>query len=135
MSRSSHTGAQSSDDIRDRLGFAIREIELGTLDRHNRFHDHVRHASDRHRQTVIYVSSTDPWHRVNDIDYSIEQPGLDFILHSAPVQETSLAYYHWHFEIIPKLTKVAGFEWGTGFYINPTPPEESARFLREAGLG
>jgi UDPglucose--hexose-1-phosphate uridylyltransferase len=35
-------------------------------------------------------------------------------------------------EIMPKLTKVAGFEWGTGFYINPTPPEESAKFLREA---
>jgi UDPglucose--hexose-1-phosphate uridylyltransferase len=30
------------------------------------------------------------------------------------------------------LTKVAGFEWGTGFYINPTPPEEAAKFLREA---
>ena len=45
-----------------------------------------------------------------------------------------LAHYHWHIEIIPKLTKVAGFEWGTGFYINPTPPEESARFLREAGI-
>ena len=44
-------------------------------------------------------------------------------------------YYHWHLEIIPKLTKMAGFEWGTGFYINPTPPEESARFLRDAGLG
>jgi UDPglucose--hexose-1-phosphate uridylyltransferase len=46
-----------------------------------------------------------------------------------------MPHYHWHLEIIPKLTKVAGFEWGTGFYINPTPPEESARFLREAGLG
>jgi len=33
---------------------------------------------------------------------------------------------------MPKLTKVAGFEWGTGFYINPTSPEESAKFLREA---
>ena len=33
---------------------------------------------------------------------------------------------------MPKLTKTAGFEWGTGFYINPTPPEEAARFLREA---
>ena len=44
-------------------------------------------------------------------------------------------HYHWHIEIMPKLTKVAGFEWGTGFYINPTPPEESARFLREAHLG
>jgi UDPglucose--hexose-1-phosphate uridylyltransferase len=33
---------------------------------------------------------------------------------------------------MPKLTKVAGFEWGTGFYINPTSPEEAARYLREA---
>ena len=44
------------------------------------------------------------------------------------------AFYHWHIEIIPKLTKVAGFEWGTGFYINPTPPEEAAKYLREARL-
>ena len=34
----------------------------------------------------------------------------------------------------PKLTKTAGFEWGTGFYINPTPPEEAAKFLREASV-
>jgi UDPglucose--hexose-1-phosphate uridylyltransferase len=33
--------------------------------------------------------------------------------------------------VIPKLTKVAGFEWGTGFFINPTPPEEAAKYLRE----
>jgi len=69
------------------------------------------------------------------IDKVLERPAYNFILHSAPVQDAPLAHYHWHFEIIPKLTKVAGFEWGTGFYINPTPPEESARFLREAGLG
>jgi UDPglucose--hexose-1-phosphate uridylyltransferase len=48
------------------------------------------------------------------------------------VQETTNDYYHWHIELMPKLTKMAGFEWGTGFYINPTPPEEAARFLREA---
>src|SRR5437016_4936395 len=83
MDRSSETSAQPSDDIRDRLGFAIREIELGKIDKHARFHDHVRHAPDRHRQTIIYVSSTDPWHRAEDIDFSIEQPGLDFILRSA----------------------------------------------------
>ena len=83
MSRSSQTGVQPSNDIRDRLGFAIREIELGSIDSHNRFHDFIRHAADRCRQTVIYVSSTDPWHRAEDIDYKIEQPGLDFVLRSA----------------------------------------------------
>ena len=83
MSRSSQTTAQTSNDIRDRLGFAIREIELGSVDSHNRFRDYIRHAADRHQQTVIYVSSTDPWHRAADIDYKIEQPGLDFILRSA----------------------------------------------------
>lgn len=83
MSRSSQTSAQPSNDIRDRLGFAIREIELGTIDNSGRFHDYVRHAPDRYRQTLIYVSSTDPWHRAEDIDYKIEQPGLDLILRSA----------------------------------------------------
>ena len=72
---------------------------------------------------------------IRKIDKVLERPAYNYIIHSAPVQDGPLPHYHWHVEIIPKLTKVAGFEWGTGFYINPTPPEESARFLREAGLG
>ena len=83
MSRSSQTNAQASNDIRDRIGFAIREIELGSTDSNNQFRDYIRHAADRNQQSVIYVSSTDPWHRAKDIDYKIEQPGLDFILRSA----------------------------------------------------
>ena len=83
MTRSSQTSAEASNDIRDRVGFAIRESELGKIDKHGRFHDYIRHAPDRHRQTIIYVSSTDQWHRAEDIDFSIEQPGLDFILRSA----------------------------------------------------
>src|SRR6266536_3560906 len=83
MTRSSQTSTETSNDIRDRLGFAIREIELGKIDKHGRFHDYVSHAPDRHRQIICYVSSTDPWHRAEDIDFSIEQPGLDFILRSA----------------------------------------------------
>ena len=69
------------------------------------------------------------------IDKVLEHPPYNFVLHTAPLQEASMAHYHWHIELMPKLTKVAGFEWGTGFYINPSPPEESAQFLREAGLG
>ncbi len=59
----------------------------------------------------------------------------NYMLHTAPLKKPFLEHYHWHFEIMPKLTMVAGFEWGTGFYINPTPPEEAARFLREIDIG
>ncbi|NWF94296.1 MAG: galactose-1-phosphate uridylyltransferase [Syntrophaceae bacterium] len=62
----------------------------------------------------------------------LHDPPYNYIIHTAPLQEVDHDSYHWHFEIMPKLTKVAGFEWGTGFYINPTPPEEAAHYLREA---
>lgn len=66
------------------------------------------------------------------INKTLESPPYNFILHTTPVQIPTAPDYHWHFEIIPKLTKVAGFEWGSGFYINPTPPEMAAQHLRDA---
>jgi UDPglucose--hexose-1-phosphate uridylyltransferase len=66
------------------------------------------------------------------LDIVLEHPAYNFVIHTSPLPDTSNDYYHWHMEIMPKLTKLAGFEWGTGFYINPTPPEEAARFLKEA---
>jgi UDPglucose--hexose-1-phosphate uridylyltransferase len=65
------------------------------------------------------------------LNLALENPPFNFIIHSAPFQERAADFYHWHIEIMPKLTKVAGFEWGSGFYINPTPPEESAKYMRE----
>jgi len=65
------------------------------------------------------------------LEKALNFPPYNFTLHTTPFNERSLEYYHWHFEIIPKLTKFAGFEWGSGFFINPTPPEEAAKFLRE----
>jgi UDPglucose--hexose-1-phosphate uridylyltransferase len=72
----------------------------------------------------------------------LRDPPYNFVLHNSPPLHLrlgkpgywgSLPYdYHWHLELVPRLTKIAGFEWGTGFYMNPTPPEEAARFLREA---
>ncbi len=66
------------------------------------------------------------------LDSVLAFPAYNYVIHTSPVGEENNEYYHWHLEMMPKLTKVAGFEWGTGFYINPTPPEESARFLRDA---
>jgi UDPglucose--hexose-1-phosphate uridylyltransferase len=60
----------------------------------------------------------------------LDDPPYNFMLHSAPLRASALDHFHWHLEIIPKLTRVAGFEWGTGFFINPTPPEEAVKYLR-----
>jgi UDPglucose--hexose-1-phosphate uridylyltransferase len=62
---------------------------------------------------------------------SLHQPPYNMVLHSAPAGHSDAADYHWHLEILPRLTIVAGFEWGTGIIINPTPPESAAEYLRE----
>jgi len=68
---------------------------------------------------------------------------FNFVLHTAPFRrdvgkrghwETIEKDYHWHIEILPILTRVAGFEWGSGFYINPLPPEEACKSVREAEI-
>lgn len=64
------------------------------------------------------------------IKIALDSPPYNFVLHSAPFQGHHDDYYHWHIEVMPKITKMAGFEQGTGFYINPTPPEEAAETLR-----
>ncbi|MCL2760431.1 MAG: galactose-1-phosphate uridylyltransferase [Desulfuromonadales bacterium] len=71
-------------------------------------------------------------------------PPYNFILHNSPPVHNrpgkpdywgSIKWdYHWHIELVPRLTQIAGFEWGTGFYINSTSPEDAAAFLRDADL-
>ena len=68
------------------------------------------------------------------IKASVNNPPFNLVIHTAPCQLSGLPHFHWHMEIMPRITRVAGFERGTGFYINPTPPEEYARFLREVEI-
>ena len=65
------------------------------------------------------------------MDHVLQRPPFNFMLHTAPLREGPLDHFHWHLEIIPKLTNVAGYEWGSGFFINPTPPEDAATVLRD----
>ncbi len=71
----------------------------------------------------------------------LNDPDYNYVIHTAPFRRQKIGYwktidqdFHWHIEIMPRLTKVAGFEWGTGFYICPLPPEETAKFLREVKI-
>jgi UDPglucose--hexose-1-phosphate uridylyltransferase len=68
------------------------------------------------------------------LNLALERPPYNFVIHTAPMSDGDLEYYHWHIEILPKLTRVAGFEIGSGFYINPTPPEDAAQYLRDIAV-
>lgn len=71
----------------------------------------------------------------------LNDPPYNYIIHTAPFRRQKAGYwktieedYHWHIEITPRLTRVAGFEWGTGFYICPVTPEAAAKYLREISV-
>ncbi len=78
---------------------------------------------------------------LSKLKIALNDPPYNFLVHNSPntnalpkrthYWETLENDWHWHIEILPRLTKVAGFEWGTGFYINPTSPEDAAKFLKE----
>jgi UDPglucose--hexose-1-phosphate uridylyltransferase len=63
---------------------------------------------------------------------ALESPAYNLFIHNLPFFEASGEFYHWHVELVPKVARTAGFESGTGFYINPTSPEEAAQVLRAA---
>ena len=70
------------------------------------------------------------------LDQVLDRAPFNYVLHTAPCDGEDVAeVFHWHLEIMPKLTKVAGFEWGSDFYINPTPPELAAEMLRGVQAG
>jgi UDPglucose--hexose-1-phosphate uridylyltransferase len=71
---------------------------------------------------------------LNKLELALDNPAYNYIVHTAPFDHGELPHYHWHIEIIPRLTRVAGFEWGSGFYINPVPPENAAGFLRDVDV-
>jgi UDPglucose--hexose-1-phosphate uridylyltransferase len=89
-----------------------------------RFEDAPRHVYENLARMLKSV--------LQRMNRALEEPAYNLVLHSAPLSEPRVEYYHWHVEVLPKLTRTAGFETGTGFYINPTSPEESAEVLRNA---
>lgn len=68
---------------------------------------------------------------LDKLEVALDDPPYNYVVHTAPFDQGSLEHYHWHIEIFPRLTRVAGFEWGSGFYINPVLPEQAASFLRD----
>lgn len=65
------------------------------------------------------------------LNVALDHPPYNLLLHSAPFTDEDMSHFTWHLELAPALTTTAGFERGTGLYINPTPPEDAARQLRD----
>ena len=119
-----------TDDFLSIAPFAPRfPFETWIVPRHHQ--SHYEAIDERQVSNLAWILRA----TLRKIDKVLERPAYNMIIHTAPVQDGAMEHYHWHIEIMPKLTRVAGFEWGTGFYVNPTPPEESAKFLRDAGIG
>lgn len=62
--------------------------------------------------------------------YGLNNPDYNYSIRSVPASERQTGYFHWYIAIIPRLSKAAGFELGSGMYINTALPEESAKYLR-----
>ncbi len=70
-------------------------------------------------------------HTLLKLKHALKDPSFNFMIHTLPIHGKEGDSYHWHIEIIPHLTRVAGFELGTGFYVNPSTPELAAETLRK----
>jgi UDPglucose--hexose-1-phosphate uridylyltransferase len=69
---------------------------------------------------------------LTQVERVADRPAYNFYVHAAPFAAPASVPYHWHLEVVPRTTTQAGFEWGTGFAINPLPPEVAAARLRDA---
>lgn len=69
---------------------------------------------------------------VGRLERALDSPPYNLAIHTSPTNTAGLPHYHWHVEITPALSTIAGFEWGAGMFINPVPPEDAAAALREA---
>ena len=60
----------------------------------------------------------------------LDNPDFNFTIRTAPAECVGVRYFHWYMSVIPRLTRTAGFELGSGMFINTVIPEEAAEFLR-----
>ncbi len=94
---------------------------------------HSSHFEDIQRQAIENLGDVLK-RTLMKLELALDDPPYNYVLHTAPFVAEDLPHYLWHIEIYPRLTRVAGFEWGSGFYINPVAPEEAAKFLRECKI-
>jgi UDPglucose--hexose-1-phosphate uridylyltransferase len=95
--------------------------------------DHCPDFGDMAPQHTIFMAKILK-ETLNRLKKVLGQHAYNYLIHSSPVNIDPSPAYHWHLEIMPKLSRIAGFEWGSGFYVVNTPPELAAKLLKEAAI-
>jgi UDPglucose--hexose-1-phosphate uridylyltransferase len=95
----------------------------------------VRHATafergDEAQDAALAAALSDSVARLQTV---LQHPAYNFVLHNAPCRSAESPSFHWHVEVMPRMARLAGFEWGSGVHIVATTPEAAAARLVEAG--
>jgi UDPglucose--hexose-1-phosphate uridylyltransferase len=69
-----------------------------------------------------------------ELKRGLNNPDFNYVIDSAQMGDEKEHYYMWHMRIAPRLTEMAGFEIGSGMYINTAVPEETAQFMRNLDI-
>ena len=88
---------------------------------------HFHKLSDVQSADMAYITKD----AITRLNKALNYPSYNYMIHTTPIKQPDQDHYHWHLEIMPRVKSIAGFEWGSGFYINPTLPEEAADFMRK----
>ncbi|MFO7676744.1 MAG: DUF4931 domain-containing protein [bacterium] len=107
--------------------------ELRVMPRRHRF-SYAEASDDDFRDLAAVLRRT-----LGALRRALDDPPFNLVLHTAPnllpqkgYWETVRDDYHWFLEVIPRVRRTDGFEWGSGFFINPVPPEQAVKLLGEA---
>lgn len=118
--------------IIDREGFLVLSpyaarspFELCVLPKGHRAHFYDLSVAETRRLASVMQEA------LARLELCLGGPPFNYVIHTTPVAMSETKYYHWHIEVIPRITHLAGFELGTGFYINPMRPESAAQHLRD----
>lgn len=95
----------------------------------------LRHASQFEKTEAGELGEAARFVRdiIGRIECATGRAAYNYYLHTAPFDAGPLDHYHWHVELFPRITTAAGYEWATGCFINPVPPEDAAAKLRLVG--
>jgi UDPglucose--hexose-1-phosphate uridylyltransferase len=96
-------------------------------------HQHLRHFDEIEEDEVAELAELFRALLVK-LEAIVKLPAYNYIVHTAPFDTSGAEHYHWHIEILPRIANLAGFELGTGTFINTVSPDKAAESLRAAPL-